>query len=382
MAKVTIIDVEWYNGYSRLPKPLCMKLSSYHKQLGDIINFAETGWQINLDFDIMYVVREGTAGTLPKEIPMHNDKVYLIGNGFRYYNRYLKELPTAIDSCRPDYLLYKIDEENNMTKANIIQFYSRNGKRLPLIQDYHRATKGSKWNLVIDEKFWEQTYDDIFACVQLLKQDKNVVFQHEIKLDNIISHPEIENLFLSLDYKRGSSMKLYYGGADWVRLCAFMDKFQTRYSNLAHLPVYVDIPYQYNHAEDPNSGIKDLTNYLSIVTKAKQIKLHIIPRAQDRNKSPFWFYFEEIESWMTYGYQKSFIEWMTLSAQRYHGVGMHTILTTKSKWSTPQIQWLMDLARNYPKELDTYGYIEWGYKKLPKFKFSSVIKENKKWKSF
>jgi hypothetical protein len=87
------------------------------------------------------------------EIPMNNDKVYLIGNGFRYYNRYLKELPTAIDSCRPDYLLYKIDEENNMTKANIIQFYSRDGKRLPLIQDYHRAIKGSKWNLVIDEKF-------------------------------------------------------------------------------------------------------------------------------------------------------------------------------------------------------------------------------------
>lgn len=87
-----------------------------------------------------------------------------------------------------------------------------------------------------------------------------------------------------------------------------MDKFQTKYSNLARLPVYVDIPYQYNHAEDPDSGIKDLTNYLSIVTKAKQIKLHIIPRAQNRDKSPFWFYFEEIESWMTYGYQKSFIE--------------------------------------------------------------------------
>lgn len=80
---------------------------------------------------------------------------------------------------------------------------------------------------------------------------------------------------------------------------------------------------------------------------------------------------------MTYGYQKSFIEWMTVSAQRYHSVGMHTILTTKSKWSTPQIQWLMDLARNYSTILDQYGYIEWGYKKLPKFNFSSVVKENK-----
>ena len=144
MAKITIIDIEWYNGYSKIPKPLCMKLSSYHKQLGDIVNFAETSWQIQLDYDIMYVIREGTAGTLPKEIPIHNDKVYLIGEGFKYYNRYFKELPLAIDSCRPDYLLYKIDEDNNLTKANIIQFYSRTGVRLPIIQDYHRASKTSK----------------------------------------------------------------------------------------------------------------------------------------------------------------------------------------------------------------------------------------------
>lgn len=359
-----------------------MKLSSYHKQLGDLINFAETDWQIKLDFDVMYVVRDGTAGTLPKEIPMHNDKVYLIGNGFRYYSRYLKELPPAIDSCRPDYLLYKIDEENNMTKANVIQFYSRDGIRLPVIQDYHRATKGSKWNLVIDDNFWGKSYEDILACVKMLRLDRNVVFQKEIELTKIINDPRIEELFLSLDYKRGSVMRLTYTGTDWTKLGQFMTKFQTRYNNLAHQPVYIEIPYKENHADDPSTAIKDLVNYLDIITSAKRINLHIIPKAPSRYQSPFWFYFEEMEYWMTYGYQKSLIEWMTLSAQRYHGVGMHTILTNKTKWSTPQIQWLMDLARNYSDVVEKYGYIEWGLKKLPKFKFSSVIKENKKWKSF
>jgi hypothetical protein len=66
-----------------------------------------------------------------------------------------------------------------------------------------------------------------------------------------------------------------------------MTRFQTKYSNLAHLPVYVNISYNYNHAEDPNTGIKDLVNYLSIITKAKQIKLHIIPKAPSRQESPF-----------------------------------------------------------------------------------------------
>lgn len=214
VAKITIIDVEWYNGYSRIPKPLCMKLSSYHKQTGDLINFAETSWQIKLDFDVMYVVREGAAGSLPKEIPLHNDKVYLIGNGFRYYTRYLKELPTAIDACRPDYLLYKVDEENKMTAANIIQFYSRDGKRLPVIQDYHRGAKGSRWNLVIDDDFWMKARADVVACCQMLKHDKNVVFQKEVRLDDMLKDEVVQNAFLGLDYKRGCLMKLVYSGND------------------------------------------------------------------------------------------------------------------------------------------------------------------------
>lgn len=57
-------------------------------------------------------------------------------------------------------------------------------------------------------------YEDIFACVQKLRLDSNVVFQHEIQLDQIIENKQIEELFLSLDYKRGSSMSLYYGGSN------------------------------------------------------------------------------------------------------------------------------------------------------------------------
>jgi len=120
-----------------------MKLSSYHKQRGDIVNFAENSYYLRLDFDTMYVVREGAAGSLPAGIPLCDPRVYLIGKGFRFYERYMKEIPEVISACRPDYLLYRMDEDNKMTRANIIQFYS-NGKRLPLIQDYHNAIKKAK----------------------------------------------------------------------------------------------------------------------------------------------------------------------------------------------------------------------------------------------
>lgn len=66
-----------------------------------------------------------------------------------------------------------------------------------------------------------------------------------------------------------------------------MLRFQTKYHNLAHLPVYIQIPYNYVHKDDPSTGIKDLENYLQIITHAKKIKLHIIPRALNRADSPF-----------------------------------------------------------------------------------------------
>lgn len=66
-----------------------------------------------------------------------------------------------------------------------------------------------------------------------------------------------------------------------------MERFHNTYPNLRHTPVYVDIPYKYDHMEDPSSAINDLTNYLAIITKAKELKLHIIPCSPLRSLSPF-----------------------------------------------------------------------------------------------
>ena len=39
----------------------------------------------------------------------------------------------------------------------------------------------------------------------------------------------------------------------------------------------IKIPYKYDHAEHPEDAIKDFVEYMKIITKAKSIKLHIIP---------------------------------------------------------------------------------------------------------
>ena len=56
--RVTIVDLEWYNHKSFVPNPKCMKISSYYKQLNALVNFALNKFDLLMDYDEMYVIRE------------------------------------------------------------------------------------------------------------------------------------------------------------------------------------------------------------------------------------------------------------------------------------------------------------------------------------
>ena len=63
--RVTIVDLDWYYGHSKVPNPKCQKLSSYYKQLGSIVNFPLNNIEASLVSDVVYVVREGSVGDIP-----------------------------------------------------------------------------------------------------------------------------------------------------------------------------------------------------------------------------------------------------------------------------------------------------------------------------
>lgn len=372
--RVTIVDVEWYNNYSFVPNIICMKLSSYHKQRGDIVNFAESIFYLRLEFDVMYVVRAGAAGVLPEGIPLRNPRVNLIGNGFRFYERYVKELPAVVSACRPDYRLYRMDEDNKMTRANIIQFYNK-GKRLPLIQDFRNSTKKAKWNLVIDENFWSYPLEDIEFCVENLKLDKSIVFQKEIQLKSIVNNEKIEKLFMSLDYKRGSYLHFVADEVDIEKAMGFMKRFREKYSNLKLMPLYYFPKFKSDHNKEPEKAIEDLIDWLRIIDEGKEMGVRVVPRAPWRAASPFWFYFEELEAWTTHRPKESMVEWFCGSAQTYHSALLPVVFYDTLKWSTPQIQWLMDIARKYPDIIKEFGYRRWEEEFYPTLDFGKVLKE-------
>ena len=107
-----------------MPNVNCMRLSSYHKQKGDEVNFIEEEFQQTLQYDRIYIFREKETTDLPSRKILDDKKTVLLGQGFKYFGA--KELNEVIIACRPDYLLYNIKEENQYSNANFITFYAKN----------------------------------------------------------------------------------------------------------------------------------------------------------------------------------------------------------------------------------------------------------------
>lgn len=198
---VTIWDLDWYCGHSQVPNVNCMKLSSYHKQRGDSINFITDKTQLGLAFDLMYIARESEETEVPNTKLLNDSRVRLLGRGFRYYGT--KSIGNVVAACRPDYLLYKVDEHNPYANANFAQFYC--GKtRLTKKQDYHSTFKFHKKTLVVDNYFWRAENSDIICCLEELKYEKNVAFLKPISLFKIVSNTEIREKFLALHFAPGT----------------------------------------------------------------------------------------------------------------------------------------------------------------------------------
>ena len=99
--RIGLIDVDGHNGY---PNLALMKISQYHKNCGDEVEWA----QICTHYDIIY------ASKIFSFTPDWNDAFFLadtIIRGGTGYGEPYKSLPEYIDRLQPDYSLYpeKID---------------------------------------------------------------------------------------------------------------------------------------------------------------------------------------------------------------------------------------------------------------------------------
>ena len=162
--RVTIWDLDYY--YSKKKKnlfnPDAMRVSSYHKQLGDKINFVTTEYDIRRPYDIYYIFKEFQKTPNPPADFFTNSKVRWLGkaNRFRQW-----KMPDVMMAVRPDYLLYP-EKTTIAEKSEQLRLFNSKAQLLPLIQDYTNTFCGRKRVILTDQYIWYGSKKDLIKALK------------------------------------------------------------------------------------------------------------------------------------------------------------------------------------------------------------------------
>jgi len=311
--------MDFYHKTSVVPNPAAMKVSSFHKQSGDLVNFVQDESHVNMLYDIFYIFKEKKRTPMPSGKLMEDKRMRLYGKYFKYFDNYW-ELTDVMAAVRPDYRLYPHKDRGAYYNANFVQFYNK-GKKLPLIQPFENTKKHHKKTVVIDKDFWKHSQENIMSCLQTLTEHENISFLAPIKLKIIINSPKIRYMFLKINFSQGTIFKFQNNiGSKYekaVKMFDFIDELKERNPSVR----FGDIPIRCvssDHWEDKQNAIDDLERCLKIMNEAKRRKIHIILVSPPRRafETPYWYYFELLEVWSKTFYDKSYIEMMLNSAMR------------------------------------------------------------------
>lgn len=365
--RVSIWDLDWYHKQSFIPNVKCMKISSYHKQLGDEINFITDAHQIGLMCDKMYMVCERKATPLPPRKLIDDNNTIIIGSGFSAYSK-CAQPSKVVMACRPDYLLYETGEKDKFGNANFITFYA--GKELITTQqDYHNTKKHKHFTIVADKWFWKAKDEEIIYCLDKLKNDKNLMFLEPISLKRLISNAEIREKFLMLHFSSGTPFKWKndYSSEDVSAIIDFLQQLQSKTkSDLGTIPIRAKIGLENDELE--------LLRLFEIVYHFKQAKL----KCTIINTTPSANIFEQLEIWTRYYHKLSFVEFVLHNYCMQSGVLWYNILNNSIHWRSAKIDYLLYLLSSPVwSQQQHLLFHQWGIDELSKHKIDfDYIKEN------
>jgi hypothetical protein len=359
--RVTIWDMDWFHKQSFIPNHKAQKISSFHKQKGDIINFVEESEHLTFEYDLLYIIREKKATPFPPRKYIDKQNIKLVGVDFDFYDNYW-DLTSEMKMVRPDYLLYEVPEKNAYANAHVIQMLDGT-KFLPLWQDPTNAkASGKQKTYIVDEKIWELEIEDLTKYFDLIKNYKDIAFAHPISLKRITTE-RFWTKFKNLHFQGGTIFKFKNDfGSEYSEVKQIIDKLKEFKELHPHMEVQ-GFPVKaviYDHWKDKSNGIKDLKRLLKITDYAKRKKIQVIIKTpKDRMITPYWFFFDMMENWTTDSPHISYVEMMLLSLTNRTKKSWQEILNDPIKWSVPRVDFLLHVITKYPEVLP-YAIRKWG----------------------
>jgi len=107
MKKIGLIDVDGHD----YPNLALMKISAYHKSIGDIVEFATIG-----EYDIIYKSKVFTFTPDVDNNLITSKQVFKGGTGYDITSK----LPMEIEKICPDYTLYPIMKWNDKKRLSVL----------------------------------------------------------------------------------------------------------------------------------------------------------------------------------------------------------------------------------------------------------------------
>ena len=123
-----------------------MKISSYHKQLGDTINFVTTQDDIRRPYDLYYIIKENSKTPNPPLDFFTTRKIRWWGNAYRVKVNW--KMTDAMLGCRPDYY---IRNNTQLERAEHVRFFNNNAELFRFIKTYHNTFKKKK--VIVTDKY-------------------------------------------------------------------------------------------------------------------------------------------------------------------------------------------------------------------------------------
>ena len=227
--KIGLIDVDGHN-YPNLP---LMKLSAYHKSLGD-----DVSWYNNLDskYDIVYLSKVFSF-TDDYKYPIHADKIVKGGSGYCielvdgkevYHKERDIQLPYEVEHIYPDYSLYNITDTayGFLTRGcprgcSFCHVEAKEGRKAYKVADLSEFWRGQR-NIVLCDP-------NLIACKDwkdLLQQliDSNAYIDINQGIDIRLMTEEKAKMIAKLKVKNIPKFKMFkeITGIDERKLTVFM----------------------------------------------------------------------------------------------------------------------------------------------------------------
>lgn len=334
--RISIWDLDYFFAKKRVNcfNPDIMKISSYHKQSGDIVNFILTEDDISRPYDIIYIVKEKDKTPHPPRHFFFEKNVRWWGKSYRL--RINWRMSDVMLACRPDYLLYP-ERETKLERAEFLRLFNNDGKPLGLLQDWTNNFK-NKPVIVTDPYMWCASKKDIIEALKKLQTMKKVSFLEPIWIQKLASDQDIKNEFLKLNLASG--IKLHWTTIkkdEFNQIIEFLKEFKETYFHKISIG---GATFDYrdknkpSHWESKEQAFKDFELIREIAQTAKEFKINIkIKMPETRLETPYFLLFEELANWSQYDFQNTWLEYITYKWGKVAPSDYQKYWTNPKRWN-------------------------------------------------